>query len=133
MAQDMKEILPIGRHLVTTSLRMNQRPLVGPRETFLDSACLASELETKLTGLQGVIFFERANWHAELLPTIRRMGLHSVCVPMWEWFRGRSPQWRNCDFFACPNEVCLRVVRSYGYHNSALIPWSLDLARFPAR
>jgi glycosyltransferase involved in cell wall biosynthesis len=133
MAQDMKAMLPIGRHLITLSERMSNRPLVEPREILLDSACPTAELEAKLEGLQGIIFFERPNWHADLLPTLRRLGLRSVCVPMWEWFCGRSPQWRNCDFFACPNEVCLRIVRSYGYQNSALVPWVLNLSRFPAR
>lgn len=133
MAQDMKAVLPIGRHLVTLTQKLSLRPLAEPYEMILDDKCTVTELEAKLEGLQGIIFFERPTWHHELLPTVRRLGLRSVCVPMWEWFRGRSPQWRNCDYFACPNEICLRVVRSYGYQNSALVPWVLNLARFPAR
>ncbi len=133
MAQDIKAMLPMGRHLVTSTQRMSNRPLVEPRETWLDAACSVTDLAAQLAGLQGVICLERPNWHPELLPTVRRLGMHSVGVPMWEWFRGRSPQWRNCDLFACPNEVCLKVVRSYGFENAVLIPWVLDLARFPAR
>ncbi len=133
MAQDLKAMIPIGRHLVTPSERMSHRPLVEPRETALDPACPTAVLEAKLEGLQGVIFLERPDWHPDLLPTLRRLKLHSVGVPMWEWFRGRSPRWQNCDFFACPNDICLRVVRSYGYRNSEYVPWLLDLGRFPAR
>ena len=100
MAQDMKAVLPLGWHLVTL-LRtgFSHRPLVEPRDTLLDSKCSVSELESKLTGLQGVIFFERPNWRPELLPTARRIGLRTVCVPMWEWFCGRSTSMAELRLF----------------------------------
>ena len=133
MAQDLKTILPIGRHLVAESSNLPERPLVGPRETRFSSTWTEAQLESELRGFQGLIFFENNSWHPLLLQTARRMKIRTVCIPMWEWFRGLSPQWLNCDYFACPNEMCLRVVRSYGYNNSALVPWTLDLSRLPQR
>ena len=133
MAQDMKAILPLGRHYVCDSSTLPNRPLSGPRESLFPAECSDEDLEARLEGLKGILFFESHAWHPRLLQTTRRMGVRSVCVPMWEWFRGRSPQWENCDFFACPNALCLRVVRSYGFTNSDCIPWTLDLQRLPAR
>lgn len=133
MAQDMKSVLPVGRHLVTESSKMPERKLNASRDIRFSSNCPKSELEELLTGLQGLIFFERHTWHPLLLETVKRMQIRTVCVPMWEWFRGCSPSWRNVDFFACPNEFCLRILKSYGFQNAARVTWTLDLQRFPSR
>lgn len=133
MAQDFKAVLPIRRHLVVVTGKLPHRPLRTPSETLLDPLCSEQDLADALSGLQGVVFFERPTWHPLLLRVTRKLGIRTICVPMWEWFRGLSPLWRNCDFLACPNRYCLEVVRSYGYENSATVPWTLDLGRFPAR
>jgi glycosyltransferase involved in cell wall biosynthesis len=133
MAMDMRSVLGIGRHLVIPSERLTDHPLHLESEVFLDPKAPEARVAELLEGLQGIIFFERYNWHPELLATARRMGVRSVCVPMWEWFAGQAPQWQICDLFICPNQFSLEIVRSYGWKNSIHLPWPLDLKRFPTR
>lgn len=133
MAQDFMAVIAFGRHLVTPSDRLVNRPLADPRLQPLAEPDSPAAVAAALRGLEGILIIERSPWNRRVLAVARSLGVRSVCVPMWEWFRGLSPQWRNCDFFACPNRQGLAVVRAYGYDNSALVPWALDLARFPAR
>jgi glycosyltransferase involved in cell wall biosynthesis len=133
MAQDFKSVLPVHRHFVAVTGKLPHRPLRTSSETLLDPLCSERELTDMLHGLHGVVFFETPTWHPLLLRVTRKLGVRTICVPMWEWFRGLSPQWQNCDFFACANRYSLGVVRGYGFANSAMVPWTLDLQRFPAR
>jgi glycosyltransferase involved in cell wall biosynthesis len=132
MAQDMKAVLGIEHHLIPPTSKLPSRPL-KKTEFILDPKLSSSALEKLLSGFKGIIFFERNDWHPYLLIITRRLGIKTICVPMWEWFRGRSNSWINCDYFACPNQVCLDVVRSYGYYNSSLVTWPLDISRLPSR
>jgi glycosyltransferase involved in cell wall biosynthesis len=133
MAMDMRSVLGIGCHLVIPSERLSDHPLQAENEVVLDPRASVERVAELLVGLQGIVFFERHNWHPELLATARRLGVRSVCIPMWEWFAGNAPQWQLCDFFICPNKFALDIVRSYGWKNSRYLPWLLDLKRFPTR
>lgn len=133
MADDLRAVLGIGRHLVVPSERLSDRPLSGKDEAPLPSTLAAGDLRALLERLQGIIFFERHNWHPALLPTARELSVRTVCVPMWEWFRGSDDLWKYCDLFLCPNELCLRTVRSYGWRNCLRLPWCLNIARFDRR
>lgn len=133
MAQDMKAVLPLGRHLVIPSAKSANRPLDSKSEFAISPDCSDDVLEAALSGLQGVILLERHDWHPNLLKSARRLGIKTLCVPMWEWFRGLDPAWKNCDFFACPNHFSVRVLARYGFTNAMYVPWTLDLARFPGR
>ncbi len=84
-----------------------------------------------MQGLQGIIFFERAGWHHDLLRCARERGVATVGVPNWEWFLADDENWNYCDLLVCPNEMGLRTVRSYGRMNSIRLPWCLDLKSLP--
>jgi glycosyltransferase involved in cell wall biosynthesis len=93
-----------------------------------------AEVRELLRGLQGVLFFERANWHKSLLPLCRELGVISACVPNWEWFKGHDPLWKFCDIFLCTSRWTLGVVEKYGWRNTAYIgAWPMDLERFQKR
>jgi glycosyltransferase involved in cell wall biosynthesis len=84
--------------------------------------------------VKGILFFETyGTWHPLLLKVARTLGVKTVCVPTWEWFRGDDPMWALCDLFACPTKFTLKVVEGLGWKQAQYIPWTLDLARFPAR
>ncbi len=132
MAEDMKAVLGV-RHLVIPSLRLGTKPLVAGRDVLLPAETMEPQVAALLEGLDGLVLLEKPEWHPHLLSTARRLGLRVVCVPMWEWFRGTDAAWKMIDALLCPSEFCLSVVRRYGWTNSRVVTWPLDLARFPAR
>lgn len=132
-AQDIRSVLGIGRHLVIPSERLWDKPITGLDEVLLEPNCSADQLKTLLSGLQGIIFYERHNWHPLLLSTAKELGVCTVCLPMWEWFNGSQSDWRNCDLFICCSKYSLSIVASYGFSNAVLLPVAVDLSRFPAR
>jgi glycosyltransferase involved in cell wall biosynthesis len=133
MAADVRRVLGFGRHIVIPSERLADHPLDPASDSLLPPDAPVAAVERALAGLQGVMFFERPAWHPHLLATARRLGVRTVCVPMWEWFPGRAPEWANCDLFACPTRFTEKIVRGYGWKNTAVLPWALDVARLPAR
>ncbi|WP_218081031.1 glycosyltransferase [Anthocerotibacter panamensis] len=132
MAADIRRLLGLGYHLVIPSERLDDRPLTEPTEQFLDPKAPDTRVRELLTGLQGIIFFERHSWHQSLLPIAQSLGVRTVCVPMWEWFRGNDAQWQYCDLFICPTRYTVQVVQGYGWKNAVYLPWLLDITRFAA-
>ncbi|HVU32054.1 MAG TPA: glycosyltransferase [Opitutaceae bacterium] len=133
MAADARRILGLGRHIVIPSERLADHPLDRASECLLRPDAPDDRVVEVLAGLQGIVFFERAAWHPLLLATARRLGVKSVCIPMWEWFKGDAPEWRHCDLFACPSEFSATIVRRYGWRNVVVLPWAIDVARLPRR
>lgn len=132
-ARDIRKVLSIGRHIVIPSERLTDRPLNPLDEFLLPREAPEARVKEVLQGLQGIIFFERHAWHRDLLRCSRELGVATVCVPNWEWFKGSDENWDHCDLFACPNEMALRTVRSYGRTNSVFLPWCLDLESLPGQ
>lgn len=132
-ARDIRKVLSIGRHIVIPSERLTTHPLNSADEVLLSREDPEEKVKSALQGCQGIIFFERSSWHPEILRCARELGVSTVCVPNWEWFRGDDEKWRYCDLFACPNEMALRTVRKYGKDNSVLLSWCLDIGSLPSR
>lgn len=133
-AEDARKVLKLGFHLVIPSERLVTKPLRGPDEKLLPTTASDDEVRELLRGLQGVLFFERPNWHQSLLRLCREMGVVSACVPNWEWFRGNEPLWKFCDLFLCTSRFTLGIVESYGWRNAEYVgPWPLHLGAFPKR
>lgn len=133
MANDLVRMLNLGHHLVARSERLATKPLQAGRDWALDPKADTTELRRHLDGLQGIISLERCDWHPQLFPTARAMGVRTVCVPMWEWFRGDDLLWKDCDLFVCPNEFSRQIVQSYGWRKTTVLPWLLDLNQLPVR
>ncbi|HET7293717.1 MAG TPA: glycosyltransferase [Vicinamibacteria bacterium] len=133
-AESIRAVLGIGGQLAPPSERLLDRPLAGPGDRRLDPRCPRDEVRELLRGLQGVLVLERPNWHRELLPLSRELGVRTVCAPNWEWFAARDPLWRHCELFVCCSRFALGVVRRCGWRNAVGVgPWPLPLGRFPAR
>jgi glycosyltransferase involved in cell wall biosynthesis len=134
MAADARKVLGIGHHFVCPSDRITGRPPEGADECWLRADFSVEELAALLAHVRGILFFETAGtWHPQLLETARAIGVKTVCVPTWEWFRGDDEVWKLCDLFACPTRFTVGVVESYGWKNARYLPWALDIGRFPAR
>lgn len=133
MADDIRRVLGIGRHLVVPSERLRDKPVDGVSERMLYPDAPDNDVRELVAGLQGIIFFERHNWHKRLLPLCRLESVKTVCVPMWEWFNGSDREWDDCDFFLAPSRFSLEAVLSSGRKNAMYLTWPLDLSRFPAR
>jgi len=133
-AQDARKVLQVGFHFVCPSDRIEGEPPVGDDEFWLRDDLSEDDLAALLGKVKGIIFFETyTTWHRSLLRVCKKLGVKSVCVPNWEWFRGDDPMWNLCDFFACPTQFTEKIVRSYGWKNARYIPWAFDISRFPMR
>lgn len=133
MACDVRTVLGFGHHLVIPSERLFDHPVDGLSERFLPADASPEMVRSLLSGLEGILFFERNAWHPNILRIAREMGVVTVCVPMWEWFNGNSPEWQYCDLFVCPSRFAENIVRSYGFTNTCQLPWPVDLAKLPSR
>ncbi|MGB5135691.1 MAG: glycosyltransferase [Prochlorococcaceae cyanobacterium] len=133
MASDVRVVLGFGHHLVIPSERLIDYPIDGITERWLPRDAPPEQVRSLLSGLEGILFFERHAWHPEILRIAREMGVATVCVPMWEWFRGKASEWKYCDLFVCPSRFTEKIVRSYGFTNTCCLPWPLDLAKLPKR
>jgi len=133
MASDVRSVLGLGHHLVIPSERLTDHPIDGITERWLPRDTSAESVRTLLSGLEGILFFERHAWHPEILRIAREMGVATVCVPMWEWFKGDASEWKYCNLFVCPSRFTEKIVRSYGFTNTCYLPWPLDLVKLPQR
>jgi len=133
MASDVRSVLGFGHHLVIPSERLVDQPVDGTTERLLPADSSVEFVRSLLSGLEGILFFERPNWHPQLLRLAHELGVTTVCVPMWEWFKGNAPEWKYCDLFACPSHFTEEIIRSYGFKNTCVLTWPLDLAKFPKR
>lgn len=133
MASDARTVLGFGQHLVIPSERLQDHPIDGLSERYLPSDASSESIRELLSGLEGILFFERPAWHPQILYIAREIGVATVCVPMWEWFNGNSPEWQYCDLFICPSRFTEKIVRSYGFSNTCYLPWPIDLAKLPFR
>ena len=131
--RDLRKVLPIGRHIVIPSERLADHPLNPEDEFLLSPDAPVEKVKEALQGLQGIIFFERASWHPELLRCARELGVVTVGVPNWEWFRSEDKNWNYCDLLVCVNDMGLRTVRSFDRTNSIVLPWCIDLESLPVR
>lgn len=133
MSRDARHVLGIGKHLVIPSERLVDYTVDDINEHWLPANASLDYIRTVLYGLDGILFFERNAWHPEILRIAREMGVATVCVPMWEWFKGNAPEWQFCDLFVCPSRFTEKVVRSYGFSNTCYLPWPINLEQFPIR
>jgi glycosyltransferase involved in cell wall biosynthesis len=132
-AADCRAVLGIGWHFVIPSERLTNHPVDGISEHWLPVQANDEQVRGLLSRVKGILFFERPDWHPRLLPLAREMGVATICVPNWEWFRATDPRWQYCDLFACPSVFTKDILARHGYHNTVLVPWALDLAKFPSR
>jgi glycosyltransferase involved in cell wall biosynthesis len=133
MAMDVRAVLGFGSHLVIPSERLHDHSVDGIHEHILPRDASHDLVRSLLGGVDGIVFFERPTWHPDILRIAREMGVATVCVPMWEWFKGDASEWEYCDLFACPSRFTERIVRSYGHTNVCHLTWPVDLAKFPER
>jgi glycosyltransferase involved in cell wall biosynthesis len=133
-AADMRTVLGLGHHFVCPSDRIEGQPPQGRDESWLRADLSEEELAALLGKVKGILFFETyGTWHPSLLKVAKAVGVKTVCIPTWEWFRGEDPMWRLCDLFACPTRFTLGIVAGFGWDQAHYIPWTLDINRFPAR
>lgn len=132
-ASDARAVLGFGHHLVIPSERLIDHSVDGIKERWLPQDASTELVRSLLSGLAGILFFERHAWHPEILCIAREMGVATVCVPNWEWFNGYANQWAYCDLFVCPSRFTEKIVRSYGFTNTCCLPWPVDLAKLPQR
>jgi glycosyltransferase involved in cell wall biosynthesis len=132
-AADCRAVLGIGWHFVIPSERLTNHQVDGISEHWLPRNAPDELVSELLSRVKGILFFERPDWHPRLLSIARQMAVRTVCVPNWEWFRPKDPRWKHCDLFVCPSDFTKTILNRFGYHNTVVLPWTLDLAKLPSR
>ena len=132
MAKEISDVLSIGIHLVFPSKRLANNPITG-NQTLVKDTKQEIDWDEMLNGKQGVIFIETLSWGSELIAQLRKRKIPIVCIPMWEWFRGKDSYWKFVDLFICVNRKSCDVVKKYGYKNTTSLPWTINLDRLPKR
>src|SRR5262245_61961077 len=127
---DLKAILKIKKQIVIPSERLHDHTLDPNCEVLLDPTDSLEKVRQCLQGIEGIIFPERSDWHQSLLPTAASLGIKVICVPNWEWFRGKDKLWQHCDLFVCQSKFTEEVVQTYGWQNTVHIPVALDIEHF---
>jgi glycosyltransferase involved in cell wall biosynthesis len=134
LAADLISILGIGHHLVVPSERLPTHALDPSCDILLDPNLPECNLPTQvLYGLEGLIILERSSWYPSLLRLAKSLGIYTIGVPMWEWFKGDDERWRYCDLFVCPTHMAVNVLKQYGFENSQYIPVPLNIHSLPHR
>ena len=128
-----RSVLHLGQHLVIPSERLTDHSINLIDEFILPRDAPQILVRERLANLEGIIFFERPDWHPNILEIARDMKIKTVCVPNWEWFKVDAPQWRYCDLFACPTNFTQRILRSFGFANTCRLTWPVDLSLIPKR
>ena len=133
--RELARNLPIDRWLIPAHSFLRELPdTPGCRiERAIDPECVREFLR----GLDWLLFCE----HPYLEPIVglaHEMGIRVACVPMWEHLDELSPWIRLVDLMICPTRFChARLVRCRERlpvdWELALIPWPIDVDRFPFR
>ncbi|MFQ3669188.1 MAG: glycosyltransferase [Fimbriimonadaceae bacterium] len=132
-ARMFKTVVGVRRQLCIPSDRLPDLPLGSPHDQWMRPEDSEDRVAELLAGLQGIVFFERPLWHPSLLDVSRRLGVKTVCIPNWEWFRGNGADFRQVDHFLCPTRWTVQIVRQYGYTNADYAVWPIDAAELPER
>lgn len=132
-AEDMRAVLGIDRQIVIPSERLSDKPLDVSREIMLRPEDPVEKVHELLADFQGIIFYERHHWHPSLLAAAKKLGVRTVCVVNWEWFDGNHRAWDDCDLFVVTSQFALSIVRGFHRNNSIVLPWTIDMLRFPKR
>lgn len=133
-AEDLKSTLQVGWHFVIPSERLEDKPLRNEQEIILSPEAPREEVKRLFSQVEGIIYFERPNWHPEMLSVARELGIKNICCPNWEWFKGHDPLWKLCDLFITTSTIARETLEKYGFKNHTDIgPWCLDYRRLPHR
>ena len=133
MVREIKNVLGLGKHIIINSQRLENAVCNSKDHININENTSIRKLKHDLAKIKGIIFIEKPHWNKNLLHAAKALNIKLICIPMWEWFKPLDSSWNQVDLFICPNQKALNVVKSYGYENSILLNWTLDLGRLPKR
>src|ERR1043165_1558352 len=132
-ARDVRKVLGLGYHFVVPSERIEGIPPEGEREFWFKPDAPESEIEALFKKVKGIIFIERIQWHSRLMDVALRVGIKTVCIVNWEWFKADSELWKQISLILCPTQFSLKIVSEYGFDNAAYLPCPVDMSQFEKR
>ena len=96
-----------------------------------------AELSHWLTGLDVVLFVERPSFPR--LPLLARaLGVHVICIPMWEWLHPCLDWLPSVDMMLCPTRHTASILHNWKTRfdfdwTVACVPWPVPSDRFEFR
>jgi glycosyltransferase involved in cell wall biosynthesis len=131
-ALDLTRLLFPARQLVTPSYRMQGHP-IGQRDRWIPSDADDHRIEQALTEIDVLIVLEDQPIHHRIIHAARNRGIKVHSLALWEWFSHYAPIRKFYDKIICPNRFCRSIIRKFGFDNTVLLTWPVDVTALPER
>jgi glycosyltransferase involved in cell wall biosynthesis len=131
-SRDLIRLLFPARHLVTPSYRLEGQ-VIGEKDVFLANDADGEKIERALKGFEVLIVIEDQPIHHRVIRAAKNRGIKVHLVALWEWFSDYHPIRKVYDKIICPNRFCQSIVRKFGFNNTVLLHWPVDVANLPGR
>jgi glycosyltransferase involved in cell wall biosynthesis len=132
MLFDLSRLLSPAQRLVTPSYRMEGHSIEEGDAWIPDNAD-DSEIEQSLTGLEVLIVIEDSLIHHRIIRSAKNRGIKVHAIALWEWFTHYDPIRSLYDKIICPNQFCCSILRKFGFDNTVLLTWPVDVLSLPKR
>jgi glycosyltransferase involved in cell wall biosynthesis len=129
---DLTRLLFPARQLVTPSYRAQGHP-IGERDHWIPSEADEQSIKQALTRIGVLIVVEDQPIHHRIIHVARKRQIKVHCLALWEWFSHYSPIRKLYDKIICPNRFCWSIVRKFGFDNTVLLNWPVDVMNLPER
>lgn len=132
LSSDLTRLLFPAQWLVTPSYRMEGHP-IGEREVWIPHEADDSEIEQALADFEVLIVIEDTPFHHRIIRVAKNRGIKVHAIALWEWFSHYDPIRKLYDKIICPNQFCRSILRKFGFQNSVLLAWPVDVINLPER
>jgi glycosyltransferase involved in cell wall biosynthesis len=131
-SRDLTRLLFPARHIVTPSYRIEGHA-IGERDIFVGNDAEDEQIEMALNGLEVLILLEDQPIHHRIVRAAKSRGIKVHLIALWEWFSWYLPIRRLYDTIICPNQFCRTIIKKFGFNNTVLLNWPVDLESLPKR
>ena len=128
----IKKDIGISRHLVVPSKKLLTKPLTHD-EVLINKDFTSDQLACSLCGVRVLLFIETCGWHEKLIDIASKLGIVTICLVNWEWFKTSDPNWKRIDYLASATRCTLRFLRHRGFTNLLHLPPPLKIENLPNR
>jgi len=128
----IKKDIGISRHLVVPSKKLLTKPL-NHKEVLINKNFTSDQLQSSLCGVRVLLFIETCGWHEKLIEIASKLGIVTICLVNWEWFKTSDPIWKKIDYLASATRCTLRFLKRQGYTKLLYLPPPLKIENLPNR
>jgi glycosyltransferase involved in cell wall biosynthesis len=71
--------------------------------------------------------------HHRIIRVAKDRDIKVHALALWEWFSHYDPIRKLYDKIICPNKFCHSILRKFGFDNTVLLTWPVDVTNLPER